>query len=166
VTRTFFDFLGWWVSNSDVSGQRAKNKVSIGAYVDIGTDAGIQEWLRRNPALTKTDFLMLAVNEKLALEGIPVPVATNTSHSRLRRLPETTVVAAPIKAVEAASLNEVRGAYEAQARAVAQGAVPADQPPPGAAAPAPPPGVASAPAKVVYPRLSGGSRSGGKRRKS
>jgi len=61
------------VFNSVVANKRAANKVQIGAYIDLATDAGIRAWLKSHPRLTKTDFLFEAILEKLKQENIVLP---------------------------------------------------------------------------------------------
>lgn len=68
-----------------VAGQRAKNKVQIGAYIDLATDGGIQAWLNKNPRKTKTDFLFEAIKEKLEAEKIPLPPEAGSRQLPSRR---------------------------------------------------------------------------------
>ena len=67
-----------------MASQRAKNKVQIGAYIDIATDGGIQAWLDGNPRKTKTDFLFEAIVEKLLREKIPLPPEAGSRQRPMR----------------------------------------------------------------------------------
>ena len=61
-----------------MANKRAENKVQIGGYIDVATEAGVLEWLKRHSRATKTDFLFEAIVEKLKRENIPLlPEAGN-----------------------------------------------------------------------------------------
>lgn len=66
--------------NRVVPNQRNKSKVFIGGYFDRPLAAGVSSWLKRpgNKRSSASDFLYLALVEKLRNEGIPVEVAQKT----------------------------------------------------------------------------------------
>ena len=52
--------------------KRAPNKVLVGAHVNVALSDAVDAWVFKNPGRTRTDFLILALVEKLEGEGIPV----------------------------------------------------------------------------------------------
>lgn len=90
-----------------VAGQRAKNKVQIGAYIDLETEAGIHQWMQKYPRKTKTDFLFEAIVAKLENEKIILPHQAG-SRQHLKR-PKV------IFNTSAAQLNEINSAGPSEA---------------------------------------------------
>ena len=70
-----------------VANKRADNKVQIGGYIDLATEAGIKLWLSTRNRLTKTDFLVDAIVEKLEREGIELPPEAGSRQRPLRPNP-------------------------------------------------------------------------------
>jgi hypothetical protein len=55
-----------------MSGQRAEGKKLIGAQASAELWRGVDDWLSKNPGKTVTDFVLAALLEKLAREGVSV----------------------------------------------------------------------------------------------
>ncbi|MDR3457984.1 MAG: hypothetical protein P4N60_11100 [Verrucomicrobiae bacterium] len=63
---------------------RARNKRLLGAQVDEAMFAALDEWRRKNPRKTNTDFIIEACMAKLELENIPFDKAAVLADLRPR----------------------------------------------------------------------------------
>jgi hypothetical protein len=84
-----------------MSGQRAEGKNLVAAYVSAQLLAGILIWMEENPGKTKTDFLILAIIEKLEREGFPINRTEAFKDGRFR---------APVSPQAEANVNYLRRA--------------------------------------------------------